>query len=218
MEWAEWRPLYLRIMDDLDFDILADMRSAEKLSELVVSKKILGYRTIVDRLGQRVSIIGASASLERDIGTLSEEDTVISAGSATARLMKNGIIPDILVTDLDGDVDYEVEAIDKGSLAFIHAHGDNLDRINEIVPRLTMPFVPTVQCQPFGNVYNFGGFTDGDRAVLIASHFGVKNIRTLGWDLEHPFIKEGSDPDMKLRKLRWAREILSRSIDYGVRL
>jgi len=213
MEWAEWRPLYFQIMDDLGFKVLADVRSAEILSNLVISKRIPDYRTIVEKLGQRVSIIGASASLEDDIGTLSDNDTVISAGSATARLMKNGVIPDILVTDLDGDVDYEIEAIEKGSLAFIHAHGDNLDKINDIVPRLTMPFVPTAQCKPFGNVYNFGGFTDGDRAVLIASHFGVKKIRTLGWDLDYPFPKEGSDPDMKLRKLRWAREILSRSID-----
>ncbi|HIH76460.1 MAG TPA: DUF115 domain-containing protein, partial [Methanomassiliicoccales archaeon] len=114
-----------------------------------------------------MSIIGAAASMENDIGTLSEGDTMISAGSATARLMKIGIIPDILVTDLDGYVDYEIEAIEKGALAFIHAHGDNLAKINEIVPRLTMPFVPTVQCKPFGNVYNFGGFTDGDRAALI---------------------------------------------------
>ena len=213
MEWAEWRPLYFQIMDDLGFDVLADVRSAEKLSNLVISKRIPHYRTIVEKLGQHVSIIGASASLEDDISTLPDEDTVISAGSATARLMRIGVIPDVLVTDLDGEVDYEIEAIEKGSLAFIHAHGDNMDKINEIVPRLTMPFVPTVQCKPFGNVYNFGGFTDGDRAVLIATHFGVKRIRTLGWDLDHPFPKEGSDPEMKLRKLRWARKIISGSID-----
>ena len=213
MEWAEWRPLYLRIMDDLGFDLKADMESAEILSRLVVSKRIPNYCAIVEKLGQRVSIIGAAASLEDDIDTLSEGDTMISAGSATDRLMKIGIIPDILVTDLDGYVDYEIEAIEKGALAFIHAHGDNLAKINEIVPRLTMPFVPTVQCKPFGNVYNFGGFTDGDRAALISLHFGVERIRTIGWDLERPYPKEGSDPVIKSRKLRWAREIVSGRID-----
>ncbi|MHC1680598.1 MAG: 6-hydroxymethylpterin diphosphokinase MptE-like protein [Methanomassiliicoccales archaeon] len=213
MEWAEWRPLYLQIMDDLGFDIHADLESAEILSRSVGTRRIPNYSTIVEKLGQRVSIIGAAASLEDDIGTLSEEETLISAGSATARLMKIGIIPDILVTDLDGEVDCEIEAIEKGTLAFIHAHGDNMAKIKDIVPRLMAPFVPTVQCKPFGNLYNFGGFTDGDRAVLIASHFGVKKIRTLGWDLDHPFPKEGSDPAVKSRKLYWAREILSRQID-----
>jgi uncharacterized Rossmann fold enzyme len=213
MEWADWRPLYLQILDDLGFDIRSDVESAEKLSILVRTKRIPNYCTIVEKLGQRVSIVGAAASLEDDVGTLLEEDTILSAGSATARLMKIGIVPDILVTDLDGDVDYEIEAIREGSLAFIHAHGDNMANINEVVPRLTMPFVPTVQCKPFGNVYNFGGFTDGDRAVLIASHFGVKNISTIGWDLDHPYPKERSDPVMKSRKLRWARKIVSGRID-----
>ena len=213
MEWAEWRPLYLEILDDLGFDIRADMESAEKLSKLVVNKRIPNYSTIVEKLGQHVSIAGAAASLEDDIGTLSAGDRIISAGSATARLMEMGVVPDIIVTDLDGDVDKEIEAIENGALAFIHAHGDNMAMIGQVVPGLTMPFVPTIQCKPFGNVYNFGGFTDGDRAVLIASHFGVRNIRTIGWDLDHPYPKEGRDPGMKLRKLRWARDILSRIDD-----
>jgi uncharacterized Rossmann fold enzyme len=213
MEWAEWRPLYLQIMEDLGFNIRADMESAEKFSKLVESKRIPNYCTIVEKLGQRVSIIGAAASLENDIGTLLEEDTIISAGSATARLMKIGIVPDILVTDLDGEVDYELDAIERGALAFIHAHGDNMSMISDVVPRLTMPFVPTVQCKPFGNVYNFGGFTDGDRAVLMALHFGVERIKIIGWDLDHPYPKEGSDPVIKSRKLRWAREIVSGRID-----
>jgi len=213
MEWADWRPIYLEILNDLGFDIRADVESAEKLSRLVASKWSPDYSTIVEKIGQRVSIAGAGASLEDDIGTLSAANRIISAGSATARLMKMGIVPEVIVTDLDGDVRYELEAIEKGALAFIHAHGDNMSKIDQVVPRLTRPFVPTVQCKPFGNVYNFGGFTDGDRAVLIAEHFGSKHISTIGWDLEHPYPKEGSDPNMKSRKLRWAREILSRTID-----
>jgi len=213
MEWAAWRPIYLEILDDLGFDMRADVESAEKLSRLVVSERIPDYSTIVEKIGQRVSIAGAAASLEDDIGTLSAANRLISAGSATARLMRMGFVPDVIVTDLDGDVCYELEAIEKGALAFIHAHGDNMPKIEEVVPRLTRPFVPTVQCKPFGNVFNFGGFTDGDRAVLIARHFGAKHISTIGWDLEHPYPKEGSDPNMKSRKLRWAREILSRTID-----
>jgi uncharacterized Rossmann fold enzyme len=213
MEWADWRPIYLEILDDLGFDVRADMESAEMLSRLVIGKRIPDYSTIVEKIGQRVSIAGAAASLEDDIGTLPIGDRIISAGSATARLMKIGVVPEVIVTDLDGDVEYEIEAIDKGALAFIHAHGDNRPKIDQVVPRLTKPFVPTVQCKPFGNVYNFGGFTDGDRAVLIAKHFGARAINIIGWDLEHPYPKEGSDPNMKSRKLRWARDIISRTID-----
>ncbi|MHC1709522.1 MAG: 6-hydroxymethylpterin diphosphokinase MptE-like protein [Methanomassiliicoccales archaeon] len=200
-------------MGDLGFDLKADVESAERYSRLVLSKRIPNLSTIVEKLGQRVSIVGAAASLENDIGTLSEHDTIICAGSATARLMGAGIVPDILVTDLDGDVDYELDAIGRGSLAFIHAHGDNMAKISEVVPRLTMPFVPTVQCKPFGNLYNFGGFTDGDRAVLLAAHFGVGRIRTIGWDLDHPYPKKGTDPLIKAKKLLWARKIVAGRID-----
>ncbi len=208
MEWSKWRPIYLQILEDLDFDIRADVESAEKLSNLVFSKRIPNCSTIVEKLGQHVSIVGAAASLEDEVGTLSERDTIISAGSATARLMKLGLVPDILVTDLDGDVSSEIRAMESGALAFIHAHGDNMARIDQVVPGLTTPFVPTVQCKPFGNVYNFGGFTDGDRAFLMASHFGVKDIKMIGWDLDRPYPKEGCDGSLKLRKLKWAREII----------
>jgi len=213
MEWAEWRPIYLELMDDLGFDIRADVKSAEILSKLVLSKRIPDYSTIVEKLGQRVSIAGPAASLEDDVSTMPKGETVISAGSATARLIDMGVMPDVIVTDLDGDVSSELEAIGKGALAFIHAHGDNITRIEGVVPILDGPFVPTVQCKPFGNIYNFGGFTDGDRALLMASHFGVRSIRTIGWDLDRPYPKEGSDPSMKRRKLLWAKEILSRCID-----
>lgn len=200
-------------MDDLGFDLRADVESAEMLSKLVEVKRIPNYSTIVEKLGQRVSIAGPATSLESDIGTLSAEDRIISAGSATARIMEAGVVPDVIVTDLDGDVEREIEAIERGAVAFIHAHGDNAMKIAQMVPMITRPFVPTVQCKPFGNVYNFGGFTDGDRAFLVARHFGVKSIRTIGWDLDRPCPKEGTDPLMKARKLRWAREILKRSID-----
>ncbi len=80
MEWAEWRPIYHELMDDLGFDIQADVKSAEILSKLVLTKRIPDYGTIVEKLGQRVSIAGPAESLEDDIGTLSGGETLISAG------------------------------------------------------------------------------------------------------------------------------------------
>lgn len=208
MEWSVWKPQYLRIMDDLGFDIRADMESAKILSNLVEGKRIPNYCTIVEMLGQHVSIVAPASSMEEEVGRMPKENVIISAGSATKRLMRMGVVPDIIVTDLDGDTDYEIDAVEKGALAFIHAHGDNIDKIRDIVPKLKSPFVPTVQCQPFSNVYNFGGFTDGDRAFLISLHFGVTDIDLVGWDLKVPYPKEGCDIQMKLRKMGWARKIL----------
>jgi 2-amino-4-hydroxy-6-hydroxymethyldihydropteridine diphosphokinase len=208
MEWARWKPFYLEILRDFNFDPKKDIEAAMVLSKLVETRRIPNYRTIVDKLGKHVSICGASSSLEKEIGNLSDDETIISAGSATSRLMRKGIMPDVVVTDLDGEVEYQVEASSYGALLFVHAHGDNIPALYALVPKLTGLLVPTVQCQPFGEVYNFGGFTDGDRCYTMARHFGIEDIRFIGWDTDHVFKEGGKDLEMKQKKLMWADRIV----------
>lgn len=208
MEWAEWKPIYEEILRDFRFDPLADIGAAKVLATLFVDRRTLDYHTITGIFGRHVSICGPARTLEDDISGLSRSDTIISAGSATSRLMKSGVVPHVIVTDLDGEVGYEVEASSKGSLVFVHAHGDNIDKIRKFVPQMKGPIIPTVQCRPFGPLYNFGGFTDGDRAYLIAKHFGADSIEFRGWDLSNAFPKEGTDPEIKRRKLSWAHRII----------
>ena len=57
-------------------------------------------------------------------------------------------------------------------------------------------------------VADYGGFTDGDRAVCICQEFGVRRIVLRGFDFLHPNPKPGSDPAVKLRKLGWAERII----------
>lgn len=209
MEWAVWKHIYQEILRDFDFSAEMDRLSARVLADLVNESNIPNYRTIVECLGERVSICAAGPSLEHELDTLSKDRTVISAGSTTARLMRSGIQPDIIVTDLDGEVEYEVRASRKGALIFVHAHGDNIDLVKEVLPQLKGPIVPTVQCQPFGSVYNFGGFTDGDRSYLIAKHFEVEDICFVGWDFRNPVVKKGTDPAVKQKKLMWAERIIT---------
>jgi hypothetical protein len=65
----------------------------------------------------------------------------------------------------------------------------------------------TTQSRPFGRLHNFGGFTDGDRAVLMARHLGAPT-RLLGFDFDTPRLKEGRDVEVKKRKLAWARRLI----------
>lgn len=88
---------------------------------------------------------------------------------------------------------------EKGCVLVIHAHGDNVELIKEIVPELNS-FVATTQAEPFDRVYNFGGFTDGDRAAIIAKEFGARKILLHGFE----FKAEG----VKGKKLVWAKKIL----------
>ena len=70
------------------------------------------------------------------------------------------------------------------------------------------PVILTTQSTPENTVFDFGGFTDGDRAVCIAQEFGVRRVLLEGFDYDDPMPKEGSDPAVKLRKLAWAKRIV----------
>ncbi|MBI0581525.1 MAG: hypothetical protein JET69_00735, partial [Methanomassiliicoccales archaeon] len=85
---------------------------------------------------------------------------------------------------------------------------DNIPALERYVPWFTGPLTPTTQGRPFDGVYNFGGFTDGDRAVMLARHFGARMIRLAGFDFDDPRPKAGKDPEVKRRKLREARRLI----------
>jgi len=59
---------------------------------------------------------------------------------------------------------------------------------------------------------NYGGFTDGDRAVCIAEHFGAARVTLAGFDFDNPI----PDTPSKLRKLAWARKIIGMRADAGL--
>lgn len=155
-----------------------------------------------------VTVFGAADSLEGTIDSYDRGDTTISAGSATSTVMKHGIIPDIVVTDLDGDIVSQKEASSKGALTLIHAHGDNRELMMSHAKDFRGRVIMTTQSGPDVIVHNYGGFTDGDRAVCLARHFGAKRITLLGFDYDLPSLKDGSDMAMKLKKLGWAKRII----------
>jgi len=94
-----------------------------------------------------------------------------------------------------------VELQNRGCILVLHAHGDNIERIKSVIPKLRR-FVGTTQSVPFDRIYNFGGFTDGDRAALLAKKFGAEKIGLYGFNFE------SAESETKLKKLKWARRIL----------
>lgn len=141
---------------------------------------------------------------------------IIAADGATSTLVAVGIRPDIIVTDLDGAVEDQTRVNAEGGVAFVHAHGDNKEAIRLYAPQFTGMVVCTCQCPPVEGVFNFGGFTDGDRAACIAAAIGVRTIRLAGFDFENPSTKAGKSSETKARKLVWAKRILSMLADEGV--
>ena len=83
-----------------------------------------------------------------------------------------------------------------------------MDLVREYAPLFTGPVVLTTQGRPENTVFNYGGFTDGDRCVCLAREFGARHILLYGFDFDNPNPKEGSDPARKLKKLAWAKRII----------
>ena len=136
---------------------------------------------------------------------------IMAADGATELLLKLGIIPDFVITDLDGHHESLVTANMKGSIMFIHAHGDNIEKINSFISNFRN-IIGTTQSFPLSHIFNFGGFTDGDRAVFLADHFFAREIVLVGMDFDSrigSFSKRSvSNYDLKRKKLYVAKNLI----------
>ncbi|MGC8583713.1 MAG: 6-hydroxymethylpterin diphosphokinase MptE-like protein [Thermoproteus sp.] len=131
---------------------------------------------------------------------LAEGSVVVAVEGFTARrLVAAGVKPDVVVTDLD----FEPESAGLGSLAVVHAHGDNVERLQSAPPRRVF----TVQVPPPPGTANVGGFTDGDRAAYLAYAMGAQEITVSGFYPDVPVKRRDS---IKARKLALARALLAR--------
>lgn len=208
MNFARWEPIYQSILDDFGFTRGSDEEAAELLAGLLRERgaDLSGIRARV--AGKKAVVCGNAGCLEGELEGLfpgsgpGPQEVIIAADGASAVLLRNGILPDIVVTDLDGPFEAILEAERLGSLIVVHAHGDNLDALKDCVPQLKR-VIGTAQCRPPSGLYNFGGFTDGDRAAFFAGELGASEIKLLGFDLD-----DESVTPRKRKKLAWARRLL----------
>ncbi|ADC65757.1 protein of unknown function DUF115 [Ferroglobus placidus DSM 10642] len=194
MKLEEWFKIYIEIARDFGYSIDEDRRAAIILKEMG-NGKLLDKEVLREKIeGKEVVVVGGA--VEKPI----ESQTIITAGKSLIKWMKiTSRVPDVHVTDLEEGAEILKKVEEKGCVLVIHAHGDNVELIKEIVPELNS-FVATTQAEPFDRVYNFGGFTDGDRAAIIAKEFGARKILLHGFE----FKAEG----VKGKKLVWAKKIL----------
>jgi uncharacterized Rossmann fold enzyme len=201
MNFAEWEPVYERILADFGFDRAADERARDRLADLTGPFDF----DRLDVTGETVIIAGAGPSLEADLDGIARADrTVFAASTAADRLREGGIAVDCMVTDLDKNPETVRKLTDVGTPVAVHAHGDNESLVREVVPTLDGEHVlGTTQAAPVGPVVNFGGFTDGDRTAFLADRCGAHSMEFVGWDFD-----DGSVSAMKRRKLVWAERLL----------
>lgn len=208
MQYSDWEPIYNQILEDMGYDKGMDETSVRILKMVTVNCDLMDEEELTKIIGTEVTIFGNSDNLEKDIENLKPIGTFIASGSAVSKLLRMKIIPDIIVTDLDGDIVPQIQASEDGTISLLHAHGDNHTAILMYASRFKGPVILTTQSKPDTIVLNFGGFTDGDRAVCLAKHYGAKKILLEGFDFDNPGQKINCDPEKKLKKLKWAKKII----------
>lgn len=198
-----WEPVYEAILTEFGYDRRGDERARELLAEATVPFES-------DRLtlptGATVVVAGAGPSLETaaSIERAARGDAVFAASTAADVLEDHGVTVDLLITDLDKNPETVRRLTERGTPVAVHAHGDNLDAIERVVPDCVPGLVlPTTQAAPRAHVCNHGGFTDGDRAAFLADHVGADSLAFVGWDFDDPTVD-----DEKAAKLVWAERLL----------
>ncbi len=158
--------------------------------------------------GKSVAVVGAGPSLS----SLSRvtEDVVVAADGASRFLEEHLKVPDVVVTDLDG-----IMKPNGGSIYVVHAHGDNMDKLERVSEFKKV--IGTCQVANTGRAKLYGGFTDGDRAVLLSLIAGASFVKLYSMDLESdligmyskPYFKENAPMTSRKKiKLNIAKEVL----------
>ena len=213
MEFIEWFPYYQEIREQFGYSTEKDQEAAKVLSYLT-RRKALDLKMLRKKIhGKGVMVIGAGVNLEASIPYIRKNRncTKIVANGAVQAILEHRIKPDVVVTDLDGNLLFLKKADKLGAIMVVHAHGDNIPAMNKLVPKLRH-IIGSTQVMPVNNVYNFGGFTDGDRSVFLAEELGAKQITLVGMDLGNEIGKYSKtkvqDSELKKAKMKVARRLL----------
>ena len=206
-----WESKYREILKDFGYSRKKDIQSCKLLDSLLPKKtRIAEIKDLIEK--KPVFVVGAGPSLPSSISILKKHKkiTKIVADGATKAIIENGLKPDIVVTDLDGDIKSLKKAGRTNTIMLVHAHGDNSEKIHFV--KNFKNCIGTTQTKPVGRVHNFGGFTDGDRCVFLANHFKAKKIILLGMDFGTRIGKYSKttvvNRNTKIAKLRRGKKLL----------
>lgn len=206
MNFETWAPVYDALLQDFGYDRAADEHARDVLADLTTPFDEALLPNVSDAT---VAIVGAGPSLETTAALERLRspaiDAVFAASTAVDTLAEHGLPVECMVTDLDKNPDTTVQLTESGTPVAVHAHGDNVEAVESVVPRCVEAYVlPTTQAEPHGPVRNFGGFTDGDRAAFLADYLGAGRLCFVGWDFD-----DSSVSPAKAKKLEWAERLLA---------
>lgn len=214
--------LWDQVRVEFGYSEAADRRAAHVLAQFLTAPPCDAPAVLADAArclqGVPVLVVGAAAGAPAAVRRAPAHWRVVAADGATCAALEGGRTPDLIVTDLDGDLESEVKSARAGSRVFVHAHGDNEETLRAWVPRFpATQLAGTCQVHPPPPLINPGGFTDGDRACYLAHALGASRLHLAGFDLDGPIGPYAGhyDPATKLPKLRWAGRFLRELESHG---
>lgn len=175
-----WSAKYNQIIQEFGYDKQKDMLAAKMLDSII--SRQFSYAKLKKIIADKaVFVIGSGPSLKTALPILKKyKNTVkICADTALEPLVKNGIKPQIIVTDLDGNLSL-IKKMSKTSIIIVHAHGDNISKLE--FAKNFQNCIGTTQTKKIGKIENHGGFTDGDRCAFLAAKFCASKIFLFGMD------------------------------------
>ena len=209
-----WAPRYAAIRADLGYPFEREQLAAAALERLLperargdplprLAPHLVGRDAIVVGLAP-----GAGPPPVWRLPATTPPPAVLAADGATRTCLSAGLVPSVVVTDLDGPVPAEVEANGRGAFVVVHAHGDNVPALERWVPEFPGELAGSWAGPPRDGLLDVGGFTDGDRAAYLAEELGARRVLLWGFDQETVDEADPAARERKRRKLQWAERLL----------
>ncbi|MGV9171819.1 MAG: 6-hydroxymethylpterin diphosphokinase MptE-like protein [Promethearchaeia archaeon] len=236
-DFGNFKKTYYQIVQDFHFDMEKDKESQMLLNQfLELKEENWDLNNVIHNFQKRlqkkaiICIYGAGPSLEPCIKNLEKKShkkilnkaVNLAADGASVLLRKYGILIDGIFTDLDGISPKEFRY---GKYLIIHAHGDNIEKLNffkqEIIKKRNV--IGTCQVEPKNLIFNPGGFTDGDRILFFIKNllrpsqklcfFGMDFGSTVGRYSKPTLQREQKANQNKKEKLHYARLLIKKISD-----
>ncbi|HYA10366.1 MAG TPA: 6-hydroxymethylpterin diphosphokinase MptE-like protein [Thermoplasmata archaeon] len=214
MRYELWAPRYEALRADLGYPFEREELAAATLERLLPDR---ARRDPLARLaprvvGRTVVVVGLAPGAGPPpvwrLPPSTPAPSVVAADGAARTCLDAGLVPSIVVTDLDGPVPAEVEANGRGAVVVVHAHGDNVPALERWVPEFPGELAGSWAGPPRGYLLDVGGFTDGDRAAYLADALGARRVLLWGFDRDTVDEADPEARERKRRKLRWAERLL----------
>ncbi|MEM1969172.1 MAG: hypothetical protein QXE99_06105 [Acidilobaceae archaeon] len=227
----EWLSSYCKSLEDLGL-------KASRLINLYynIVEPVLGYprhrETIASLIGpsmcynECLTLASLRSTIEDNIiCIIGPSQQKIDLSDCNIIAAPEGGFPIVLSTGfkplyITGDLDLELKSlhimistIDK---LIVHLHGDNIERVSILKQLLSSKnsIVYTSQVETIGCTIPLGGFTDGDRAILIAMLMNAREVKVKGYDFTRPVYHHKGltlDTSEKIIKLKLAESIIIES-------